>query len=72
MGGTVATINLTKEKQNLLSEFAKQKRSFSDVEIGERLRKIDDNYQGKKFKKFVGFLGLLSLLIAPFVLPRNS
>lgn len=65
------TINVTIEKSKLLSDLAREKRSFSDVEVGKKLRKIDEKFQGKGLRRFFKMMSLLSLIIAPFFISRN-
>lgn len=68
----MSSINVTIEKSKLLSEFARQKKSFSDVEIGKKLRKIDDKFQGKTFKRIAQVMSVLSLILAPLFITRNT
>lgn len=64
--------NPTIEKYMLIYNLSKKKERFSDIEIGAKLRKIDEKSQGPKFKKFIKVLSLGSLLIAPFIISKES
>jgi hypothetical protein len=64
-------LNPTIAKYGLVYDFSKKKKTFSDLEIGARFRRIDEKCQGPKFKRFIKAVSLISFVLAPFLLSRE-
>lgn len=63
--------NPTIAKYRLVYNLSQKKTGREALDIGAKLRKIDESTRGPRFKAFIKLVSFFSLLLAPVILSRK-